>query len=163
MTSDTKAEDQLAAELARKVVARTAPQELPMFRATSVAYFKDPDQAFKGKPKEEMLGFGVETIAFLTPYALAIAKPVIRLLTDELAKNLKERSSEVIAKWIRRMFGKQDEPTTPGEPAPEPLTPEQLGRIRQLALERGRELDLPEREAGLLADAMIGSLVLGRP
>lgn len=160
--AETTLEDQLAADLARQVVTRQAPRELPTFRAISAAYFEDPDRAFEERKRDEKLGFGVESVALLTPYALAIARPVVQLLIAELGKGLKERNSEAIARWVRRIFNKQDEPvaTEETEPAPQPLRPEQLDRIRQLALQKGRELALPEREATSLADAMIVSLVI---
>ena len=40
----------------------------------------------------------------------------------------------------------------------ERLTQDQLARVHDLALEKARALDLPEAQAGLLADAMVGSL-----
>ena len=40
----TSAENnQLIADVARDIVAQTAPQELPLFRMTSAEYFKTPD------------------------------------------------------------------------------------------------------------------------
>ena len=42
--------------------------------------------------------------------------------------------------------------------APARLTQEQLAHVHELALRRPWALDLPEAKAGLLADAMVGSL-----
>lgn len=161
--TERSAEDELAAELAREVVADTAPAELPLFRATSRAFFEDPDRALQQRSKDEMLGFGVETVALLTPYALAIAKPVITLLMSELAKQVQERSADTVVTWVRRLLRRPDEDVTEQGTEPEipPLSAEQLSRVRRLALDKARELDLDEGKAALLADAMVGRLVLG--
>ena len=110
-----------------------------------------------------MLGFGLGAVAPLTPYALAIARPVVQLLIEELGKNMQERSKERIVNWVRHLFGRREgmAEAERGEPSAQALTPEQLSRVRQLAFEKSRELDLPERDATLLADAMVGSLVVG--
>ncbi|HEX2062804.1 MAG TPA: hypothetical protein VHE80_00120 [Acidimicrobiales bacterium] len=160
--TDRKPEDQLAAELAREVVARVAPHEERIFGPISRAYFQDPDQAFKQHPREEKLGFGVESIAMLTPYALAIARPVVQLVIGELSKNLTERSTDAVLRWVRRLFGHGEGDPEAGdpEPAPQPLTSEQLSRVHALAFEKARELELPEREAARLADATVASLAM---
>jgi len=73
-------QDQLVSELARNLVANTAPQELPLFRPVSEAYFKDPDGTLKGQPgKDETLGFGVgEAATFITPIVLAVMTDVLK-------------------------------------------------------------------------------------
>ena len=160
--TDRSAEDELTVELAREVVAQTAPHELPIFRATSRAYFQDPHRALQQRSKDEMLGFGVESMALLTPYILAIAKPIVALVMNELAKQVQERSGDSIVIWVRRLLRRHD--GTAGEdtePEIKPLSPEQLNRVRELALDKARELDLDEDKAGILADAMVGRLVLG--
>jgi hypothetical protein len=71
----TEADDDLIISVAHDLVARTAPQELPLFRATSAAYLTDPERVLRAKPqKDEVLGFGLEgVVVFLTPAALEIA------------------------------------------------------------------------------------------
>ena len=160
--TDRSPEDELARELAREVVAQVAPPELPIFNAASKAYFDNPDQALRQRSRDEMLGFGVESIALLTPYALAIAKPVVALLMRELAKQVQAQSSDVILAWVRRLLRRRDQKAEEAaEPEVKPLTPEQLNRVRELALGKAREFDLEEDKAALLADAMVGRLVLG--
>lgn len=160
--TDRSPEDDLAAELAREVVARVSPQELPIFGPTSRAYFANPDQALQQRSKEETLGFGGPgTLAVLTPYVLAIARPVVALLLREVADQATERSAEVVRRWVRRLLGQRDPAIVDDEESElKPLSPDQLRRVRELALDKARELDLDEDKAGLLADAMVGSLVL---
>jgi hypothetical protein len=161
--TERSTEDELAAELAREVVAETAPAELPLFRATSRAFFEDPDRALQQRSKDEMLGFGAETVAFLTPYALAIARPVIALLMSELAKHVQERSADTVVTWVRRLLRRPDKGVIEEGTQPEvpPLSADQLSHVRRLALDKALELDLDEGKAVLLADAVVGQLVLG--
>jgi hypothetical protein len=85
----TSAENnQLIADVARDIVAQTAPQELPFFRATSVAYFKNPEKALKQQTgKDEMLGFGGgEVVTLLTPIVLTMMTEVFTFaLANRLA------------------------------------------------------------------------------
>lgn len=78
---------QLHLALARDLVALLAPNELPLFKATSAAYQRNPGAVFANKPdKEHPLGFGQtgEAVA-LTPAILAIMTPVIAFVAQEMA------------------------------------------------------------------------------
>lgn len=152
-------DDELVAELSREVVALAAPHELPLFRATSAAYFRDPDQVLKRRgSRDEMLGFGGADLMALTPYVLAVATPVVRYLFDEVATVAREEGSAVIRQVVRRMFDRS--PDSGGVTAVEPvsLNPDQLRRVRELTMEKAKELELPEGKAELLADSVVGRL-----
>ena len=160
------AESTLISELARDTVQQVAPQELPRFRATSQAYFADPERVLKGeKGKDQMLGFGTGAeMSFLTPIILAVTTQVFRFVADEVARSCREESPVVIHDLVKRLFTRfrsaeaDETPSTP--PAPPPLTREQLMRIRQLAYDEARRLRLAEAKAGLLADSLVGGLVV---
>lgn len=66
------------------------PQELPLFRPMSAAYFKNPDKVLKSQSgKDEMLGFGVaEAVIMLTPSILAIMSQVVTFVTAEVQKSV---------------------------------------------------------------------------
>lgn len=161
--TDLDPADELAAELAKEVVAREAPAELRLFGVTSRAYFANPDRALKRGSKDEMLGFGVESAAILTPYALAVARPVAQFIMKEVLQEVTTRSNEAILKFVQRLFGRTGEPTAAESETPEiqPLSQEQLAHVRELALGKARELDIEDAKAVLLAEAMVGCLVLG--
>jgi hypothetical protein len=150
--------DALVAELARSAVERAAPEELPLFRATSEAYFADPAAVGRTRSRDDMLGFGVEAAAMLvTPIALQLARDVFDFLAAHLRKRAREEGEGAIDGLIARMLhrggdGEQDE-----KPAPE-LTDEQLEQVRALALEKARALKLSDAKAELLADSLVGSL-----
>ncbi len=158
--TETTTNDDVVLDVARELVARTAPQELPLFRATSAAYLKNPETVLRANPgKDEVLGFGVEAaVMLLTPVALEVAKTVVSFLAGEVRGALETETSDTIAKRVHNLFHHStlaDEAVTA---APPRLTQEQLARVHDLAVEKARALDLPEAQAGLLADAMVGSL-----
>ena len=153
-------EDQFVTELAREQVAQIAPQELPLFRTTSRAYFKDPKKTLEGQAgKDEKLGFGLEAgVVFLTPVVLEVTKVVVAFLANEVLKSVQTESSGLIRDYVKRMF-KKFRPAEKEEQVKAPLlTFEQVTQVRKVAFERARQLDLPEAQAQLLADSLAGSL-----
>ena len=122
-------QDTLMLDLARDVVAQTAPQELPLFQATSAAFIENPPR--RGKQGEDLLGFGVgEAAVFVTPVVLAIAKEVIAYLIEEAKKTLKTESAAAVNAYIRGLFkhgkptGSTAAPTSPAsvQPVSPPVT-----------------------------------------
>ena len=109
-------DEELIASVAREQVAQLAPQELPLFRAQSAAYFEDPQKALQGdRAGEDMLSFGPEVaFALLTPVILSVTSTVLGAVAEELAKTLGEESRGVVGDLVRRLFrrppaGVQDE------------------------------------------------------
>lgn len=174
-------DDALVVALARATVERAAPEEMVLFPAASEAYLEgqDPSKATRGGP---MLGFGVETaVVLLTPVALTVARDVLGFLRVQLRKQADEHGDEafdwLVNKLLRRGDDK-DEPVTTTEPGSEPapgapddgagdlmepaetpeLTDEQLEQVREFAIEKAKQLKLPEDKAELLADSLVGSL-----
>ena len=154
----------LVADLARDTVRQVAPQELPLFRAYCEAYFKDPEKPLKGKQgKDEMLGFGTGAeVALLTPVVLAIAKEVVQFVAGEIAKSAKNESSGLIHDAVKKMFGKFRTADGEDTQAPPPLTRNQLARVRQKAYEIACRMNVPTSQADLLADSVVGSLVVAQ-
>lgn len=148
--------DDLVAALARATVERAAPEELPLFRATSEAYLRDPASLGSGKSRDEMLGFGVEAAAMLvTPVALQVARDVLGFLHEQLRERAREHGEGAIDRLLARLVGK-DEPEEGAEPVE--LSDEELDRVRAVALEKARALKLSDEKATLLADSLVGSL-----
>ena len=46
------ANDEVVVEVARELVAKTAPEELPLFRATSAAYLEDPQKVLRAEAEQ---------------------------------------------------------------------------------------------------------------
>ncbi len=166
----TITDDELVVALARSAVEKAAPEEMVIFPAASEAYLEgqDPSKKTRGDP---MLGFGVDSaVLLLTPIALTVAKDVLGFLRVQLKKQADEHADEgfdwLVAKLFRRGDDKKAaEPgadasaTPPAEPvAPPELSDEQLEQVRQLAIEKAKQLKLPDDKAELLADSLVGSL-----
>ncbi|MDQ3981012.1 MAG: hypothetical protein M3314_15935, partial [Actinomycetota bacterium] len=106
------------------------------------AYFANPNRALRSQSADDMLGFGAPSMVALTPYALVIAAEIIEVLTREGAD-------------VSALVGPVSDAAVPAVP---PLSPEQLDRVRELSLQKARQLDLDEDKAALLAEALTGSL-----
>ncbi len=153
--------DAVVADAAREIVARAAPQEMPLFRATSEAYFADPEKALADrKPKDEMLGFGIETAALLlTPVIIDVVRRVAIALAKSAGDAVEKEGSEAVGGFVHKLFQRGKGGSGAKEAAEVPdLSPEQLQEVREIAYDRALELDVPEDRAGLLADAVVGSL-----
>jgi hypothetical protein len=71
--------DSVIADVARMLIAQVAPQELPLFRAISAAYFAAPDKPIKFEGgKDNPLGFGPGgTVTVTTPAILSASNAVV--------------------------------------------------------------------------------------
>jgi hypothetical protein len=155
-------QNQLATDVARDLVGQLAPEEMPLFRATSEAYLKDPQKVLKEHTGEdEMLGFGTgEVVSLLTPVALAVAVEVINFVTSEITHSFKAESAVVIAVLVKSVF-KKYRATLEKEarPTSSPLSSEQLREVHAIAFTKARQLNLSEAKAKTLADALVGDLI----
>ncbi|MGW5240558.1 hypothetical protein ACWEOW_16635 [Monashia sp. NPDC004114] len=166
----------LISVLAQSVLAQAAPDELPVFDETAEDYFDDPAATLRPHGRDEPVGFGID-IALLTPYVLAVATPVIQLIVGLVSDAVHTDSRSVLAPLVRRLL-RLPEPSAEGAAdagagaaataaasageAPLALTTEQARQIHDVALERGRSLGLVDELAALLADAVVGGLVVAR-
>ena len=150
--------NQLVIDLSRDIVAQTAPEELPLYRAISAAYSKNPEKTLRGQTgKDEDLGFGVtETTQLLTPVVFSVMSVVVEFLADEILESYKKENPEAIKNLIKNMFKRHKPAQDKRAPS---LTSEQLVRVRQHVLEKIRQLGLSDDQARLLADSIVGSLV----
>jgi hypothetical protein len=164
--SETAVDDALVAQLARSAVSETAPEELPLFRATSQAYFEDPEALKKQGSGDQMLGFGVEAaLVLVTPVALDVARDVLNFVLEQVRAQAREHGKEAIERFtdklLERAGGGEEPPADTAAAAagetPE-LTDEQLEQVRALALEKATQLKLAPDKAELLADSLVGSL-----
>ena len=150
-------QNQFIADVARDIIMQTAPEELPLFRATSAAYFKNPDKVLKGQTsKDEMLGFGVgDAVALLTPYALVVVNEVVKFVTAQVQMSLATESADLIGDIVKKLFKR----VRPEESNVMPLTLAQLTQVREVAYENARRLNLSDDRASLLADAIKGCML----
>ena len=104
-----------------------------------------------------MLEFGVgDAVIFLTPVALAIVSETLVFLAGEIKSSLAKQSTDLIGDLVKQLF-KRFRAEKDQVPA---LTDAQLTQVRKIAYEKARQFKLPEAQATLLADALVGGLVV---
>lgn len=155
------ANDQLAAEISRDLVSLLAPEELPIFKATSKEYFTHPQKVLKGQQgKDDMLGFGLgDAVPFMTPVVLAIMTEVVNFVWERVKEVAKQETESAIANTIKRMF-KKGEANPDSETQPFQLSQEHIQRLHQLILGKAGQLKLTEDKALRLADSVVGKLTI---
>jgi hypothetical protein len=157
------AEDEVTLALAKRVVARVAAHEQPLFRAMSQAYLTNPRQVLASRaPREEMLGFGAEVaVALLTPVILDVTRHVVHGLLAGVDRSLTSAGAQladgVLARWLPRASSERQ------HVAAAAMTPQQLSAVHDRAVARARELRLPDDRAELLANAIVGALATQPP
>ena len=161
----------LASELAALSLEDAAPEELVLFPEVEEEFHRDPEALLRARGRDEAVGFGLD-VAMLTPYALAVVVPVIQFLASVVQDAAKEEVRTSVSDAIRRLFkrgpkvdadGAADDAAA-GQTPPAPalaLTPDQARTVRQTAFDQARGLGVDETRAGLLADSLVGRLVVG--
>ena len=151
----------LASELAALSLEDAAPEELVLFPEVAEEYFRDPDGVLNAQGRDEAVGFGLD-VAMLTPYALAVVVPVIKFLASVVEETAKEEVRTSLSERIRRLFRRDAGETPDAEAAPAfALAREQARTVRQTAFDQARGLGVDDARAGLLADSLVGRLVVG--
>ena len=154
-------DNQLIADVARDIVAQTAPQELPLFRATSIAFFKKPKNVLKNQAgKDEMLGFGIgDTVSLLTPAVLVVMTEVVTFVTVTVKESVVAGGGHLVSDFAKQMFKEFRTEEKKEADNPPPLTLEQIAQVRKLAHQRFLQLKLSDAQANRLADAVVATLV----
>ncbi|MGK8486568.1 hypothetical protein [Nocardia asiatica] len=135
--------------MSRSVVALHAPEELPLFDATAAAYAARR----RGRSPDELLGFGVGAVeAVVTVAVLAATKGAV----DALLEHSGKRTARGLRGRLSRLPWRRRRPTAAA--TPEPLSPEQLNATRDAARRAILAYGLTDRQANLLAGAIIGEL-----
>lgn len=151
----------LVREFAQAVLEQAAPEELLLFEETFDDYSRDPAAVLDPKKRDEAVGFGLD-LALLTPYVLAVAAPVLTFLAQTVAGVVKEESERLLTDAVRRLFrgaGLEVPAVKTHEDAALAVTPAQAEEVRKIVLARAEDLRLPESQARLLADSVVGGLV----
>jgi hypothetical protein len=136
-------------ELARGVVAKLAPEELPLFSAVVRKVKADPKgNASRDRGEDDILGFGsAEAAEFITPIVLMMTKEVVALVVVDLLKatiaKTRDEAVLIVRRWIR------------GEAPEIPPDPARHARARATAENKAVEAQLPKARAEALADACV--------
>jgi hypothetical protein len=159
-------ENQLIAELSRRVVTEVAPEERRAFKPISEAYFKNPEKTLKGESGEdELIGFGIGEIALLlTPIILEIVKEVLKDVLKDSIKSSITKNAPTLLEKLKAFLGQLFGDDSPQSTSPQyvqlllPLNQEQLIQARQRAYEKAIQLGVDANKASLIADSVVTSL-----
>lgn len=147
-------------ELARRVVRKIAPEELPSFEIVAAPYLENPKQAERRlrQAHDDPLGFGLgDIVAMATPVIALVSGSVITAVSDSVGKAVQQGTTNAARKAWRKLRGK---PAEPLELPSTPLTTPQLAEVRKIALDRALSLGMEQQKAEALADAVVAALVL---
>jgi hypothetical protein len=152
-------EREVVTSIARRALEVAAPDELVLFDDTTADYFRNPHAALDGRDRDESVGFGLD-MAMVTPYLIAMATSAVQLLGTIVRDAVQQEGTAAAAALIRRLFRLSPRGVAAQQPAPAPLSVEQARYVRDGAVAKGRALGLDDDKATLLADAIVGGLVV---
>jgi hypothetical protein len=143
--------DEVVRSIGLELVTRLAPEELPLYPSLAAESNAPRGAGGRGSSEDQLLGFGAgEAMVLLTPVILSFTRSFWQALLDETA----HAALDGVLRRLRAIrTGHQH-----GAEDPPPLTAEQLRLVRTVAEREAHQLDIPDRQAGLLADAMVGVL-----
>jgi hypothetical protein len=148
-----KRADELNFELARAVVAQISPDELPVLDGLGLDFV---EAASAPKAGDGALGFDVQhlTLAVVASQCAVASGAVIM----EFLKSIASESATNAAKGLADALKKRRGATATNSPPPPKLDPSQLALVHKKACDKARQAGLSEGQAGLIADALVGSL-----
>lgn len=139
--------DELTLELARELVARADPDELPMLEAIAPVALSEGTE-LRGR-SDGSLGFGIELVT-IASISLPVAQAIGGFLVTVLSAGAADAVSEGVTTEVRKRFKRRTDATPP--PA------DVVNKARKVAFEHSKTLGLDEGRATLLADAVAGAL-----
>jgi hypothetical protein len=155
------------ADFARGIVADVAPQELPLFRPLSQAYFKDPARTLKGGGgADKMLGFGgmAAVGTLMTPMILRTSQVALDALVTGFTNQV-QTEIQRIESWLADARARPETAATiapPGVSTAGGVPPEIAGQIEQIVARQLAELNCPAGQCDVLASKICGSLFAGQ-
>lgn len=145
--------DEVVGALGYELVSQLAPEELPLYPAL-LRQFQDPKGGGgRGRSSDDqLLGFGAaEAVTMLTPVILSFSRSFWEALVAEAAHS----AASGLLDYIKAHRPGHHEAAAA---TPQRLTDSQLELVRTVAERQARRLEVPEDQAKLLADAMVGVL-----
>ena len=145
--------DEIVRSIGRELVSRIAPEELPLYPSL-VSQFQDAKRARRSKASsdDQILGFGAgEVVTLLTPVILSFT----RSFWDAIVAQAAQTALHGVLQQLQA-----HRPGQRNGPAETPrFTEAQIQLVRTVAEQEACRLNVSKKQAGLLADAMVGVLV----
>lgn len=148
--------DEIIESIGKELVSRIAPEELPLYPALANQLLRGSGgRRGNASSDDQILGFGAgEAVTLITPVILMFSRGFWEALMVETAKP------------VTRGFLQQVKVHLSGHrPAPgsTPFTTDQIQLVRSVAEREAGRLNVSKKQAGLLADAMVGALAAPPP
>jgi len=154
-------EGALVAQLTREALEEAAPEEIDVFEKDAAGWLAGTHVA--GQAEDDMVGFGVETVAvLLTPYVIAAAKAAVRYVADVLAESADAEVRPRITRWMQHLLGHHAEDDAAGTTVVG-LPLDVVTRVKQETLRTCLDMGLDETDAALVSDAVAGRLAVPGP
>ena len=145
--------DEIVRSIGQELVSRIAPEELPLYPSL-VSQFQDANRGRRSKASsdDQILGFGAgEVVTLLTPVILSFT----RSFWDAIVAQAAQTALHGVLQQLQA-----HRPGQRNGPAETPrFTEAQIQLVRTVAEHEAGRLNLSKKQAGLLADAMVGVLV----
>ncbi|MCB5909254.1 hypothetical protein [Streptomyces pinistramenti] len=148
--------------LARRVVARVAPDELAAFPLLAGPYLGDSRRGARRAARDRPLGSGLSEVSgAVTPVVVVVTGWAVTALAGGAAEEIKGRGMRLTKAlldglWRRRRNGEAVEVPV------EALSEGQLRAVHTSVQAKAEQLGMDAVAAGVLADAVVGELVLLR-
>ena len=155
MNYDQKEFDDVIRETSFDIIREISPDETGMF---DEAYkISISGNAAKGNG-DNMLGFGVDALSYLTtPAVVGMVSPVAGFLFSELAKSLKDEATVIIKAKIKERVKKDRADERVSLPV---LTKEQLASLEQIAFDSAKKNGADDALAEKMSLTLIGTMNL---
>jgi hypothetical protein len=140
--------------LSKQLVEQIAPEELEIFDELYEETLENSGQP-AASGSDDALGFGITGLMVAaTPVVTTVVGAVIPFLATEVIKAAQNESATLIQRKVKALFSSKK------KDGPVQLTPEQLERVKKLAIKRARAMGMKEEKANQLALALVGSLAI---
>jgi hypothetical protein len=147
--------ENLSVELSKEVLTVLAPDELPFF-SDVVQGLRDGHKVGPGsETRDEPLGFGIE-LSLLAPYVISVMPSVVNFLGQVVTASAQQEAAAGLSALIRKFFKRPQEKAGRVR-----LTLAQGQAVRTITYDRAITVGLDKERAGLLADAVVGSISVG--
>ncbi|MFE7931321.1 hypothetical protein ACFU6S_21815 [Streptomyces sp. NPDC057456] len=141
-------------DIVNAVVAKLAPEELPLVKALRGLDDAVTLRRLTGRPRhDEPLGFGVEVVG-------ALLTPVLWIAVDEAVRRVVASTVEQPGQTRLWPFRRRREPVPISVPS---LTPGQLETVQQAVLAAAQQARLSSDRGERIADAVVRRLALAQP
>lgn len=148
--------DEVIESIGKELVSRIAPEELPLYPSLANQFLRARGgRRRNASSDDQILGFGAgEAVTLITPVILMFSRGFWEALMAETAK---PAVNGLLQQVKVHLSGRRAVPELT------PFTTDQIQLVRAVAEKEASRLNVSKRQAGLLADAMVGALVAPPP